>query len=147
MIRFSKGNRFVKKIIHMTNLKKNNLLKTALISNAVFSLASGTAAILMNNYLAELFLIPSSYFILLGIGLILFGGYVMFIASRETISLRRAKGITIADLLWVVGSVALLLMDFGWPSLAKWIVGIIALIVADFTFFQNLGAKRLASDA
>ena len=128
----------------MTNLKKNNLLKTALMSNAVFSLASGIASILLNGFLAELFLIPNSIFFAIGIGLILFGGYVIFIASRETISLEQAKAITFADLLWVVGSIALLMIDFGWPSLAKWIIGIIALIVADFAFFQNLGAKRLA---
>lgn len=128
----------------MTNSEKNNLLKTALKSNAVFSLASGTAFILLNNYLAELFLISNSLIIALGGGLILFGGYVMFIASRDTISLRRAKEITMADLLWVVGSIALLMMDFGWSSLSKWVIGIIALIVADFAFFQNLGAKRLA---
>ena len=83
----------------------------------------------------------------MGIGLIFFGGYVSFIASRKVISLPRAKEITITDLLWVVGSVALLMMEFGWPSLAKWVIVIIALIITDFAFFQHLGAKRLAKSA
>ena len=123
------------------NKRSNQLLKSALTSNAVFSIVSGIVLIILNTSFKTWFGLDFPFWII-GVGLIPFGilGYQ---SSRDTENMvKKGQIITIMDILWVIGSmIIILLVDM--TQTGQWIIGIVAMIVADFAFFQYLGMKRL----
>jgi len=120
---------------------KNQLLKTALVSNAAFSTISGLAFIIFNGQLQTWFEMDFPFWII-GAGLLPFA-YLAFRVSRDKENMvNKAKIITIMDAIWVIASfVILLVMDF--TTIGQWIIIGIALAVADFAIFQWLGMRKI----
>ena len=92
-------------------------LRLVLLANALFSAASGLALAIAPESISELLfaktfalfgLAPATLVFELGVGLLIFAGFVAFTARQKTLSLGQAKLIVLADLLWIVDSAAVL---------------------------------------
>jgi hypothetical protein len=118
-----------------TNQKK---LKLTLLANALFSTISGSVIILFTSELTHIFQLKSSLpMLLIGWGLMLFMMQLLWLSFKKTIPLFGVNGIIIQDVLWILGSIILLLWNpFSFPYTALWITAIIASIVTVFAFMQ-----------
>ncbi|MDX1436158.1 MAG: hypothetical protein R3335_05065 [Anaerolineales bacterium] len=130
-----------------TTLKTNtrpNLLHRALLANGMFSTISGLALILFSGLIGNFIGISPSA-ILAGVGavLVLFGLVVLWVATRPAISRSLAAAVTILDLVWVAGSILLLITGVvPFTPEGKWAVAIAADIVAVFAVLQIIGLRR-----
>ncbi len=85
----------------------------------------------------------------LGISLLFFAAFLFLSSSRWTehkpAALLTCGAIaTLLDLLWVVGSVSLLVLKSLPLSVpGQWLVAVVAVFVFDFAVFQSLGIRRL----
>jgi hypothetical protein len=120
------------------------LLRTALRTNAAFSALSalvllagdGLVAALLGAYhaLAAIHLV--------GVGVGLFAGFVLWVATRDPLPPATARAVIAADLLWVIASWAAIAA--GWTSgQGSWLVGIVADIVLLIAIAQIVGLRRL----
>lgn len=123
---------------------KNVKLKPALFGNSIFSGISGITTLILMDPLNQLIGISEPLVLpILGVGLILFAGTIVFHATRKVIDPMQVKLIIVQDLLWVVGSVVILSFQmFGLTHLGYILIGVIAIAVADFTFLQYHGLKN-----
>ena len=124
--------------------QRSNLLKNALRGNALFSGLSGTVALLGARSLAAFtgIEVPAVFFVL-GIILIFYAIDLWWVSSREPIDHRFAWAAIILDILWVVGSVAILVS--GWPALTvagRWTIFFLAEVVTIFAILQYIGLRR-----
>lgn len=122
-------------------MNNQRLLRNALRGNAAFSILSGLSLILFNGFFQNFF---EANFALwpLGIGLLLFAGQLIYITSKPVVPLKEAKLIIGMDILWVIGSVILLLAISTIPTPGRWVIILVAIAVADFALFQYLGMKQ-----
>jgi hypothetical protein len=122
--------------------KNQRSLRAILYANAAFSSVSGAILILVPGWVANLLGLDNSVpgIVLIGIGVLAFAATVLYFASRDRISPEFALFTTIADSLWVL--VSILLLITGWipfSAQGRWAVGIVAVIVdlfATLEFFQ-----------
>ena len=100
--------------LHQTN---DRPLRKVLLANALFSTISGLTLILAPEasaglLFAEAFVLfgiaSEPLLFALGLGLLIFAGFVAFTARQKRLRLGQAKMIVLADLLWVVDSAVLL---------------------------------------
>jgi hypothetical protein len=116
----------------------SSLLKRALRANGIFCTTSGLIIALAASPLAA-FLgeIPPLALVIVGVGLIPYGVFLLWTTQPETVSRNIGVFAVTGDLLWVIGSIIILLA--GWPALTvagKWTVGLIAEVVAAFAAVQ-----------
>ncbi|MCR9250966.1 MAG: hypothetical protein NXI20_11095 [bacterium] len=123
-------------------------LKLWLGLNAGFSTASGLVAIIFNKGIQEAFgfheptVLPG-----LGVGLILFGAYLLFVISRKAHDRNVVNSICYADAGWVIGSIVIVGFSIFQLSMTGYItISIIALIVAVFGYQQFRYNKLLHSN-
>ena len=119
------------------------LLRRVLRRNALLSLLSGIVLLAMNRRLAEFLGLPSDADLTaLVIGLLGYARWLLWNARRKTIRIVEAWIAVVLDILWVVGSCALLFV--ATPSSGgKWIVGLVAEMVFLFGLMQWLGLRRM----
>ncbi|WP_298899724.1 SRPBCC family protein [uncultured Psychroserpens sp.] len=120
-----------------------NTLQKSLIANAVFSSTCGIISILFKNDLERLFGIASNNsFLILGILLLIFTlTLVIEVKKQRALSV---LWIIIQDLLWVIGSVILLLFDpFDITTEGHVIITIVAFVVLQLAFVQARGLARI----
>lgn len=123
----------------------HKILQTALLSNAAFSLGSGMIFIGFSRLLTKVIGIgaPLVYQIL-GASLLVFAGFVAWTATRRRINPFIAMLISMADLLWVIGSIALIGLAFGLlEPLGMFIVLGIAAVVLFFGLRQLHGIGKM----
>ena len=120
-------------------------LKMALLANAVFSTLSGLTFIVAGQVVANLVGIglPIVYQ-LIGVGLLGFAAYVAWTATRHSINTYAALQISLADFVWVLGTVVVIMVMF--QSLNS--SGIVALlsvasIVLVFALLQLKGIAQV----
>lgn len=142
----------------MTHMQADDKpLRWVLLANALFSAASGLALVIAPESISALFfaktfalfgLAPATLVLELGIGLLIFAGFVAFTARQKTLSLGQAKLIVLADLLWVVDSAAALAVfpDFLSP-IGFYGVSITAVIVLILALDQIWGIAQIARGA
>ncbi len=122
-------------------------LKTTLTINAASSGATGLGLIILARPIAELFGVSETTpFIGVGIFLILFASFVLFVGVSKSINPIAVRLIITLDTLWVVASVALVAIASSSISL----IGIltilaVALWVAAMAFLQNKGMSSGAA--
>jgi len=122
---------------------KQKLLRTALQGNALFSMISGALVLATNRTLVEFLGLPSSASLTpLGIGLLGYAGWLLWNARREKIKIVHAWIAVILDMVWVVGSYAVL-FALRFSSGGKWAVGLVAELVLLFAVMQWLGLRRV----
>lgn len=123
------------------------LLQRALLANAAFSGVTGLAGVVAAPPLAVWLGLNDSPDLLraLGVGLLLFAAALFRLARTDRPDPRWAVAASVADALWVVGSVGLLLLAPGLLSaVGQWALGLIAVAVAAFAIAQAAGLRRMA---
>jgi hypothetical protein len=122
---------------------KQRLLRRALQGNASFSVVSGALILAMNRTLVEFLGLPGGASLApLGIGLLGYGGWLLWNARRETIKIVDAWIAVILDIVWVVGSYVLL-FAVRFSVGGKWAVAVVAELVLLFAVIQWLGLRRV----
>ena len=129
--------------MHQSVEERQRLLKNALTGNALFSVVSGVAILVANRWVVKFLGLPEKVSLaILGASLI---GYAVLLginAQRSKIRITEAWVAVIMDVIWVVGSYALILaVPFSIGG--KWIVALVAELVLAFAVVQWLGIRRI----
>lgn len=119
-------------------------LRIALLGNALFSTASGLVMLIAPDRIAKLLGIEAhTIFMLIGAGLLLFAVDLTHQATRPRIRTWRALYASAADLLWVLASVAgLIVFADNLPLTGFWAITAVALLVLVFAAWQLFGIER-----
>jgi len=119
-------------------------LKKWLVINTVFSFTSGVLMMVFNQYLSNVFGIGTEMvFPLIGINLIVFAGFVLFVTKRHLQNQRLIYTICALDFLWVFGSIILFgLHPSSMLSIAYWITGLVAFFVGLMAVQQLIAFKN-----
>jgi hypothetical protein len=122
---------------------KQKLLRRALQGNALFSVISGVVILATNRTLVKFLGLPSDASLTaLGIGLLGYAGWLLLNARREKIKMLNAWIAVILDMVWVMGSYALL-FEVEFSSGGKWAVLLVAELVFLFGVMQWVGLRRI----
>ena len=122
---------------------KQKLLRRALQGNALFSVISGVVILATNRTLVEFLGLPSDASLTaLGIGLLGYAGWLLWNARREKIKIFDAWIAVILDMVWVMGSYALL-FEVKFSNGGKWAVVLVAELVFLFGVMQWVGLRRI----
>src|SRR6516165_7522784 len=105
------------------------LLKKALTGNAVFYVISGVAILFANRWVVKFLGLPDKVSLaLLGISLIVYAVLLWLSARRATIRITGAWAAIVMDVVWVVGSYALIVV-VPFSVGGKWVVALVAELV------------------
>ncbi|MEM9632977.1 MAG: SRPBCC family protein [Pseudomonadota bacterium] len=127
--------------------------RTFLGLNCAFSTVTGFIVLIFPATLAEtMFQDPASWLPLLlqglGLGLIIFALDLFLMAHNPFVSRKEVHLIVLADIAWIVGSIALLVFGahlFTFTGMAT--VEVVAIFVAVFAAGQYLGARKIQPQA
>ncbi|BDS09456.1 hypothetical protein [Aureispira anguillae] len=119
-----------------------NLLQKALAGNAIFSSLSGLAMLIFPNDLTQLFGLKASLpFFIIGIGLLFFASTIVVAIRQQKI--KNVWLIIIQDLLWVLGStLVLIIQPFGISSVGNLLIAVVTAVVLCFAVWQYIGLKQ-----
>lgn len=122
-------------------------LKNVLMINAVSSGATGLLLVFFPGFFASLFGVQgSAAFVGTGIFLILFAILVFSEARRETVSDKSVRFISTLDVLWVVGSLVIIVFGlFGLSLVGYLMIGAVAAWVALMAMLQLRGVRKIAA--
>jgi hypothetical protein len=123
--------------------ERQEFLKKALTGNALFSVVSGVAILFANRWLVKFLGLPEKVSLaILGGSLIGYAALLWFNAHRPKIKITDAWVAVTMDVIWVVGSYALI---FAVPFSVggKWVVALVAELVLAFAVLQWLGIRRI----
>lgn len=127
-------------------LAREGLLRGALKVDAVASVASGLAYLVLNSALADLFGLPGGFLAAVGAFSVAYGAYAWRLGTHPR--LRASAGVLIAvgNLVWAAASVAMVVLGWHDPTTtgSVWIAAQAAL-VAGFADAQLLGARRITA--
>lgn len=120
-----------------------NLLKTTLTANAVFSAFSGMLLAVFPDRFTQLFEIENALvFRVIGVILLLFAGFVF--SQTKKYDNKLVKFIISQDILWVVGSALLVLLQpFGISVTGNYMIAGVAVVILLFAIGQMQGLKKL----
>lgn len=126
---------------------KAQLLRSALLGNSIFCVLSGLDFALFSRPVADFLGLSSPTVILvLGVGLIAYALVVFIQARAQPLSLPFARFAIVADVLWVIGSAALIFTSMvAFTTAGKWAIAIIADIVLVFAILQYIGLRRITN--
>ena len=127
--------------------ERQGLLKKALTGNAVFSVVSGVAILFANRWLVKFLGLPEKVSLaILGVSLIGYAALLWLNAHRPKIKITDAWVAVIMDVIWVVGSYALIFV-VPFSVGGKWVVALVAELVLAFAILQWLGIRRIRKSA
>jgi hypothetical protein len=119
-------------------------LSRLLVSNGTFCFTSGIIFSLTANPLAGFLNATPAVMTTLGIGLILYGAYITFMATRSAITSKFMLFTVIADSTWVLLSILLLVLPiFNFTPEAKWAIGITAICVDAYATMQFFEWRKM----
>jgi ribosome-associated toxin RatA of RatAB toxin-antitoxin module len=129
-----------------TSTDKSRLLRRALIANAAFSAATAIVMLAGGRGFSEAIGLGEPLALgVVGLGLLLFAGALVVVATRARVAAALALLFSLGDFTWVIASAVLLLV---WPSLfnpaGEWLVAGVAAAVAVFGVAQVEGLRKLA---
>jgi hypothetical protein len=123
--------------------ERQQLLRMALLANALFSTISGLVLVSAQRWVVRLLGLPAETdLITLGISLLVFAAILVFFARKNPIKLLDAWIAVILDVAWVIGSYPILFL-VPFSTSGKWVVGIVAEVVTLFALAQWLGIRRI----
>lgn len=128
-------------------MSTSSLLSKALKSNATFSILSGCILLFSSSFVSQLFEIDqSTVFKIIGGMLIGFAIFVFGVSTIKPPSRIFILIIILLDILWVIGSLILIVTNvFDISNSGLWIIGIIAFIIFLFAYLQIKGLKQAVS--
>jgi hypothetical protein len=119
------------------------LLKKALTGNAVFSVISGVAILFADRWVVKFLGLPDQVSLaLLGISLIIYAVLLWLSARKTKIKITGAWVAIVMDVVWVVGSYALIVV-VPFSVWGKWVVALVAELVLAFAVLQWMGVRRV----
>ena len=86
---------------------------------------------------------PGLLYRFIGVGLVLYGIGLWRNANRTEIDLTEVRWALAMDWLWVIGSVAVVLLAPTINEAGVWIIGTVGMVVGDFALLQWLGMRRV----
>lgn len=118
-------------------------LSRILLANGVFCSTSGLIFSLAANPLSEFLNTVPVVMSVLGIGLVIYGAWAIYMATRRSLANFFAPLVIGADVIWVLFSVLLLVLPvFNYSAEAKWAIGITAICVEGFATLQFLEWRK-----
>lgn len=129
----------------MYAIRSSSPIRSILYGNAIFSGVSGLLFIIASQPIARFLGINTPLAILmLGIGLVGYAALLYINASRTEISRSSVLFAVVADSVWVLLSIILLLTNWIPFSMAgKWAIGIVAVIVDIFATLQFFEWRKM----
>ena len=139
----------------MTKTPSTTILRRALTANAVFSGICGGLCVLASDSIAQWVGLAKTEIFALGINLEVFSVLLIVLATRKDYSRGWVRSLVMAviamDVLWVLGSAALLLTPaVPLTTAGRWVTFAVAMVVADVAYFQLrgfLGLRRATATA
>lgn len=127
-----------------TTIDASRLLRGAFLANALFSGLSSVVLLACASPVASfLGVISRADVIGMGVSLLVFAFWVLWLSSRELPSRRQALVVIALDLLWVIGTVSFLLAPpAGLEAGGKWAIAIVGDVVAVLAVAEILGFRR-----
>lgn len=123
-------------------------LSRILLANGVFCSTSGLIFTLAANPLAGFLNTLPLAMTILGIGLLLYGLFIIYMSMRPVITKNFTLFAVVADSAWVLLSVLLLVLPaFNFTADTKWTIGIIAVVVDVFATLQFMEWRKMWSSA
>ncbi len=124
---------------------QSSFLRNALRGNGLFSAVSGLITALAAGALVQFIGAGNNiFYIVIGIGLLFHAANLFFNTRSERINPMFAWYAIIGDVVWVIGTAAILLTDaFSLTSEGKWLLFIIGDIVLTFAVVQYIGLRRM----
>ena len=132
----------------------DSLIRNVLKGNAIFSTASGLLFTLASASVAEFIGIAdtsifgllegTTFILIIGIGLLLFAGSLVYTATREQVHRPSAWQAILGDFAWVILSYIILVTGaIPFSTTGSWAVLIVADIVLVFGILQWVGLRRM----
>lgn len=119
-------------------------LSRILLANGVFCSTSGLIFTLAANPLAGFLNTLPLVMTILGIGLLLYGMFIMYMSMRSAITRDFTLFTVLADSTWVVFSVLLLILPmFNFAADAKWAIGVVAVVVDVFATLRFMEWRKM----
>ena len=124
-------------------LRQNTFLRYALLADAVASGATGLLMIAGAGLLEGLLGLPTALMREAGLVLVPYVAFVAWVGTREAISRPAVQAIIAMNVLWVVGSVLVLVGGFVAPTVLGYAFVIAqAVVVGVFAELQFIGLRR-----
>lgn len=128
--------------MHIEN-RPTSTLPRVLMADAIVCILSGLLLVLGTDLLAGLLHLPTMLLRPAGIFLLPYGALVAFVATRDNPPHKAVWGVIIANTLWVIASIELLLSGWGAPNaLGVAFVIVQAVAVAGFAAAQFVGLRQ-----
>ena len=128
--------------------RQNTFLRYALLADAVASGATGLLMIAGADLLTALFGLPVALMREAGLLLVPYVALVAFVGTREAISRPAVQAIIALNVLWVAGSIGLLMSGYVAPSMLGYAFVIAqAIAVGVFAELQVMGLRRAEATA
>jgi hypothetical protein len=133
---------------HMSHAQPNSFLRYALLADAIASGATGLLLIVGAGLLESLLNIPVALAREAGLVLIPYVAFVAYAGTRENIVRGAVWAIIVANAVWALASVALLVSGWIAPTfLGVVFIAMQAAVVAVFGELQFVGLRRTAATA
>ena len=124
-------------------LRQNSFLRYALLADAVASGATGLLMIAGASLLEGLLGLPTALMREAGLVLVPYVAFVAWVGTREAISRPAVQAIIAMNVLWVAGSIGLLVSGFVAPTVLGYAFVIFqAVVVGVFAELQVMGLRR-----
>jgi glucose uptake protein GlcU len=118
-------------------------LRRALLADALISGATGLLMLIGANVLASLLRLPEALLRYAGLVLLPYGALVAYVATREQLRRWAVWAVIVANAIWAVDSIILLLSGWLTPNAIGYAFIIFqALVVAAFAEIQYIGLRR-----
>ena len=121
----------------------NRTLRLALQANGIFSMVSGLISVVFADALADFMEIDALVLRFVGVGVLVFGVTVYWFGRHDTVEPGFAIFTTIADILWVIGSLVLVV---AYPDLVSsggnGLIVVVAAVVLALAITQFVGLRR-----
>ena len=129
-------------------MNRNTFLRYALLADAVASGATGLLLIAGADLLTGLLGLPVALMREAGLLLVPYVALVAFVGTREAISRPAVQAIIALNVLWVVGSIGLLMSGYVAPTMLGYAFVIAqAVAVGVFAELQVIGLRRTQAAA
>lgn len=126
----------------MFDLIRRNLLKYTLLVDGIVSVVAGTAFLAFSGLVAELIGPAFTGGIIMGLGAFLFvwGLFHLAMSSQPTAPAGGVRVAIIGDALWVLGSIAVLVVDWnGLTALGAAFIAVLTVAVTDIMLLKIKG--------